>query len=74
MTRQLPRSRLPGRRVAQSASPAGRRLAVEPVATNGAYYNTDRPTRSSGPSYDTAVAARLWQLTEQICGAFTPAQ
>jgi NAD(P)-dependent dehydrogenase (short-subunit alcohol dehydrogenase family) len=50
------------------AAPAVAALATEPVSTNGGYYDRAVPTRSSEPSYDTHTAARLWQLTEQLCG------
>lgn len=55
------------------AAPAIIRLATETVTTNGGYYDRTTLTRSSGPSYDTGTAARLWQVTEQICGPFDPA-
>lgn len=54
------------------AAPAVTRLATETVTTNGGYYDRTTLTRSSGPSYDTGTAARLWQVTEQICGPFDP--
>jgi NAD(P)-dependent dehydrogenase (short-subunit alcohol dehydrogenase family) len=43
-------------------------LAVDPVSTQGGYYDRTTPVRSSPPSYDRSAAERLWQLTEQICG------
>ncbi|MCW2913176.1 MAG: hypothetical protein JWN52_1244 [Actinomycetia bacterium] len=40
--------------------------------SNGAYYDRTTLTRSSAPSYDTEAAARLWQITERLCGPFDP--
>jgi NAD(P)-dependent dehydrogenase (short-subunit alcohol dehydrogenase family) len=52
------------------AAPVITALAVEPVTTNGGYYDRSHLTRSSPPSYDTDAARRLWEITESICGPF----
>lgn len=54
------------------AAPAVTALAVDPVSTQGGYYNRTTPTRSSPPSYDLAAAERLWKITERISGTFDP--
>lgn len=54
------------------AAPAVTALAVEPVSTQGGYYDRTAPTRSSPPSYDLAAAERLWKTTEGISGTFDP--
>lgn len=58
---------------AAKAAPAVTALAVGAVSTQGGYYDRSTPVRSSPPSYDRAAAARLWQVTEQLCGPFDPA-
>jgi NAD(P)-dependent dehydrogenase (short-subunit alcohol dehydrogenase family) len=45
-------------------------LATQPLARNGQYYDRATPTRSSPPSYDRGAAARLWSVTEELCGRF----
>jgi NAD(P)-dependent dehydrogenase (short-subunit alcohol dehydrogenase family) len=50
------------------AAPAVTALAVEPVSTQGGYYDRTKLTRSSPPSYELAAAERLWQITERITG------
>lgn len=40
------------------------------ATTSGRYYDRTRQVRSSPPSYDEAAAARLWQVSEDVCGAF----
>jgi NAD(P)-dependent dehydrogenase (short-subunit alcohol dehydrogenase family) len=57
---------------AAKAAPAVTALALEPVSTQGGYYNRTTPTRSSPPSYDLAAAERLWKVTERISGTFDP--
>lgn len=57
---------------AAKAAPAVIALAVEPVSTQGGYYDRTTPTRSSPPSYDLAAAERLWNITERINGTFDP--
>jgi NAD(P)-dependent dehydrogenase (short-subunit alcohol dehydrogenase family) len=56
----------------ERGAPAITALAVEPVTTNGGYYDRSTLTRSSPPSYDADAARRLWEITEGICGPFTP--
>lgn len=45
-------------------------LATQPRIRSGAYYDRFEAVRSSRASYDTAVAARLWAVTEQLRGQF----
>lgn len=56
------------------AAPAIIKLAVDPLTTQGGYYDRTTPTRSSPPSYDRRAALRLWDITEQICGPFDPGE
>jgi retinol dehydrogenase-14 len=42
--------------------------ASEPGDTSGVYFARKRPKRTSKLSYDTAVAARLWQVSEELTG------
>jgi NAD(P)-dependent dehydrogenase (short-subunit alcohol dehydrogenase family) len=46
------------------------RLATHPLHRNGQYYDRDNPVPTSPPSYDQAAAARLWVVTETLCGPF----
>jgi NAD(P)-dependent dehydrogenase (short-subunit alcohol dehydrogenase family) len=45
-------------------------LATGALPENGRYFDEHVPRRSSPPSYDADVAARLWSLTEELCGPF----
>jgi NAD(P)-dependent dehydrogenase (short-subunit alcohol dehydrogenase family) len=45
-------------------------LTAQPLSRNGQYYDRGTPARSSHPSYDHAAAARLWSVTEDLCGPF----
>ncbi|MFI6599216.1 SDR family NAD(P)-dependent oxidoreductase [Nonomuraea sp. NPDC050536] len=45
-------------------------LAAEKDVRNGGYYNRFTPISSSPESYDTAVAGRLWEVTEGLRGRF----
>lgn len=54
------------------AAPAITALAVEPIATNGGYYDRANLARSSPPSYDAGAARRLWEVSEGMCGRFGP--
>jgi NAD(P)-dependent dehydrogenase (short-subunit alcohol dehydrogenase family) len=47
-------------------------LATAALPHNGRYFDRDTPTRSSRASYDLAAAARLWSITEGLCGPFAP--
>ena len=55
------------------------RAAVDPGATNGSYWGPSRtingppkPAKSTRLSLDQAVAARLWQVSEQLTGVTFP--
>jgi NAD(P)-dependent dehydrogenase (short-subunit alcohol dehydrogenase family) len=52
------------------AAPAITSLALEPLTTNGGYYDRSDLVRSSPPSYDADVARRLWEISESMCGPF----
>ncbi len=47
-------------------------LATQPLPHNGQYFDQSTPARSSPPSHDPATAARLWAITEELCGPFQP--
>ena len=74
--RHFPRWRVAAAQLAATspgrAAPAITALAVEPLTTNGGYYDRSSLVRSSPPSYDTDAARRLWEVTEAICGPFAP--
>ncbi|MFX0573163.1 SDR family NAD(P)-dependent oxidoreductase [Nocardia nepalensis] len=48
-------------------------LATEPEVRRGAYYNRFAPQTSSPASRDLGTARRLWEITEQLRGTFSPA-
>ena len=54
------------------AAPAITALAVEPLATNGGYYDRSNVVRSSPPSHDADAARRLWEISERLHGPFVP--
>ncbi len=45
-------------------------LGTGPLPENGRYYERDTQAQSSSPSHDRVAAARLWTLTETMCGQF----
>lgn len=45
-------------------------LGTGPLPKNGRYYERDTSAQSSSPSHDRVAAARLWTLTETMCGPF----
>ena len=47
--------------------------APELIDVSGRFYQDRRERRSKPITYDTAVAAGLWQLSEQLCGLQHPA-
>ena len=40
----------------------------EVEGVTGRYFANRRPKKSSKPSYDTAAAARLWQVSARLAG------
>jgi retinol dehydrogenase 14 len=47
--------------------------APELEQVTGRYFANNHPKKSSGPSYDQATAARLWQLSDDLVGLTTAA-
>jgi retinol dehydrogenase-14 len=47
--------------------------APELGQVNGRYFANSNPKKSSGPSYDQATAARLWQVSADLVGLTTAA-
>jgi retinol dehydrogenase 14 len=45
--------------------------APELEQVTGRYFANNHPKKSSGPSYDQATAARLWQLSADLVGLTT---
>jgi NAD(P)-dependent dehydrogenase (short-subunit alcohol dehydrogenase family) len=46
--------------------------APELEQVSGRYFANSHPKKSSGPSYDQATAARLWQVSADLVGLTTP--